>query len=245
MDETTYEGETVEMRCDPPRGEPTPSVYWLKDKREVDTVSDSSRYKLSNDYSLLIMASAKTDAGNYVCVATNTIEKRFSKPARLVILDVSSKYAWSEWSAWSACSTACGEGVMRRTRTCQTQDRLVRARNVSIVMCEGIGAAYEDQVCQLAICSDSVEKLPESDIGGHGSSGHTKSVFPIYTLTRHHNPKIQQQKIKISNQIDEYNPRKVLIEDSIDEYRIDLNATKTPISNTTSTKVTYSLLNGN
>ena len=86
MDEVSYEGDTVEMRCDPPRGEPSASVYWLKDGNEIDTSRDSSRFQLSNDFSLLILMSKREDAGNYVCVAFNQIEKRFSKPARLTLL---------------------------------------------------------------------------------------------------------------------------------------------------------------
>ena len=88
MDETAYESETIEIRCDPPKGEPIPSVYWLKDDKEIDTVSDSSRFKLSNDYSLLILASRKEDSGSYVCAAFNQIEKRMSKPAKLNILGI-------------------------------------------------------------------------------------------------------------------------------------------------------------
>ncbi len=86
MDEMAYEGETVEMRCDPPRGEPMPNVYWLKDNSEIDTKSEFSRYKLSNDNSLLILAASVEDNGNYVCVASNLVEKRMSKPAKLTLL---------------------------------------------------------------------------------------------------------------------------------------------------------------
>lgn len=86
MDEIAYEGDTVEMRCDTPAGEPMPSVYWLKDNIEINTRSDSARIKLSNDNSLLILMSKITDSGDYVCVATNLVDKRISKPARLTIL---------------------------------------------------------------------------------------------------------------------------------------------------------------
>jgi hypothetical protein len=86
MDEITYEGETLEMRCDPPKGEPIPTVHWLKDNKPIDTNLDSSRYKLSNDFSLLILASKKEDAGSYVCVASNSFDTRFSKPAKLTLL---------------------------------------------------------------------------------------------------------------------------------------------------------------
>ena len=86
IDETTYEGDTVELRCDPPRGEPLPIVYWLKNDALIDTSIDSSRYKVSNDNSLLILVVNKYDTGNYVCVAHNLMEKRYSKPAKLTVL---------------------------------------------------------------------------------------------------------------------------------------------------------------
>ena len=86
MDEIAYEGDTIELRCDPPKGEPRSSVYWLKDNVKINTKSDSSRLKLSNDYSLLILVSQKQDTGEYTCAATNGIEFRLSSPAKLMIL---------------------------------------------------------------------------------------------------------------------------------------------------------------
>ena len=81
-----FEGDTVELRCDPPQGEPTPTVHWLKNDVKINTRSDSSRVKLSNDFSLLILVANKQDAGNYVCVASNQYEIRLSKPAKLMLL---------------------------------------------------------------------------------------------------------------------------------------------------------------
>ncbi len=153
MDETSYETETVEMRCDPPKGEPLPSVYWLKDEKEIDTVSDSSRYKLSNDYSLLILASRKQDSGNYVCVAYNQIEKRKSKPAKLTVLESFRKYELSQWSDWSACNAKCGSsGLIKRTRACQTKNKLGQVQNVSLEMCK-TGEPFEDLPCSLGPCT--------------------------------------------------------------------------------------------
>lgn len=179
MDEVSYEGETVEMRCDPPKGEPSPNVYWLKDNKEIDTQSDTSRFKLSNDFSLLIMAPKKSDSGNYICVATNSIDKRLSKPAKLTLLgtnsilaeshlftnvtifltqkDKSKKYTWSEWSVWSECSNDCGPGLIKRTRTCQTTNKMEQIQNVSISMC-GNGPSFEDRPCQIIPCSSKTHK---------------------------------------------------------------------------------------
>lgn len=88
IDETYYEGDTIEMRCDPPKGEPEPSVYWLKDNQQIKTHLDSSRFKISNDFSLLILEARLEDSGNYVCVAWNNAEKRLSKPARLTLIGI-------------------------------------------------------------------------------------------------------------------------------------------------------------
>jgi hypothetical protein len=134
------------MRCDPPKGEPQPAVYWLKDNRQINTLLDSSRFKLSNDLSLLILDARLSDAANYACVAWNQVDKRVSKPARLTLLEKTRKYLWSEWSEWSACSNNCGTGIQRRTRTCQTKNK----HNVSNAMCtvEGDALSYEDTPCE-------------------------------------------------------------------------------------------------
>lgn len=89
MDEVSYEGETIEMRCDPPRGEPAPTVYWLKDNKRIDTESETSRFRLANDFSLLILATRKEDSGKYACVATNQAHVVKSKPAKLTLLGTS------------------------------------------------------------------------------------------------------------------------------------------------------------
>lgn len=130
MDERVSVGEPVEMRCDPPRGEPAPSVYWLKDNKEVIDMlamigsggNESSRIRISNDFSLLILAAKRSDSGSYVCVATNTIEKRYSRPATLVVVDRPKNYTWSNWTDWSTCDHEC---LQYRVRHCLNEKREV------------------------------------------------------------------------------------------------------------------------
>lgn len=159
MDEAAYENETVEMRCDPPKGEPTPTVHWLKDGRAIDTSFDSSRYKLSNDFSLLILMAKAEDAGDYTCVANNEADRRQSKPAKLTLLSLDNKYFWSDWSQWSECPVQCGQGVVKRFRTCQTTNRMSQSQNVSISLC-GMSQSVEDQLCQKPPCSGSFTQFP-------------------------------------------------------------------------------------
>ena len=86
MDEIAYVDDTIELRCDPPQGEPEPNVYWLKDNVRINVNLDSSRIKISNDFSLLILSAKKEDAGAYVCVAKNKAGVALSNPAKLVLL---------------------------------------------------------------------------------------------------------------------------------------------------------------
>ena len=72
-------------------------MYWLKNDVAIDTSVDSSRYKVSNDNSLLILVVNKYDSGTYVCVAHSSVDKRYSRPAKLRVLDGDGKYVWSEW----------------------------------------------------------------------------------------------------------------------------------------------------
>ena len=54
---------------------------------------------------------------------------------------------YSEWSEFSACSVTCGNGTMKRTRTCTGPSPKNRGRN-----CSSLGAAEEFQFCFLRRC---------------------------------------------------------------------------------------------
>ena len=54
---------------------------------------------------------------------------------------------YSGWSEFSACSVTCGNGTMKRTRTCTSPPPKNRGRN-----CSSLGAAEEFQFCFLRRC---------------------------------------------------------------------------------------------
>lgn len=86
MDEIAYVDDSIELRCDPPHGEPKPFVYWLKDNVIININLDNKRIKVSNDFSLLILTAKKEDAGAYTCVAKNEAGVSQSNPAKLELL---------------------------------------------------------------------------------------------------------------------------------------------------------------
>ncbi|XP_071551464.1 netrin receptor UNC5C isoform X2 [Panulirus ornatus] len=106
--------QQVELRCLPPLGRPHPTTTWLKDNVPIDFDQNHS-YRISSEGSLLILSARPGDSGNYTCVAENVAAKRVSDPA---VLKVYVDGAWSSWSSWSPCSSRCGRGTQRRTRTC-------------------------------------------------------------------------------------------------------------------------------
>nr|XP_031843845.1 netrin receptor UNC5C-like [Nomia melanderi] len=125
-------GHNAELRCLPPMGVPQPKVYWLKNGSPLDTINASTtpqpvQQSNPNDLSSagnfvqtgeghLILAEAELrHQGNYSCVAENIAARRVSEPA---VLTVYVNGGWSSWSGWSECSTRCGRGVQKRTRTC-------------------------------------------------------------------------------------------------------------------------------
>jgi hypothetical protein len=59
-----------------------PKVTWLKNNASLA----DTRFTVSNDNSLLFSLATKEDSGRYVCVATNAMDMRYSKPAKLSVL---------------------------------------------------------------------------------------------------------------------------------------------------------------
>ncbi|KAL2739406.1 netrin receptor UNC5B-like isoform X1 [Vespula maculifrons] len=121
-------GRNAELRCTPPLGVPPPKVYWLRNGLPFETISNSA---LTSDTSpnevspasfvqtaegyLRLGESELRHQGNYSCVAENLAARRVSEPA---VLTIYVNGGWSSWSGWSECSTRCGRGVQKRTRTC-------------------------------------------------------------------------------------------------------------------------------
>ncbi|XP_071857442.1 netrin receptor UNC5C isoform X3 [Bombus fervidus] len=125
-------GRNAELRCTPPLGVPQPKVYWLKNGTPLETMTSSTPASsmadsIPNDVTAannfvqtvdghLILGKAELrHQGNYSCVAENIAARRVSEPA---VLTVYVNGGWSSWSGWSDCSTRCGRGVQKRTRTC-------------------------------------------------------------------------------------------------------------------------------
>ena len=84
LPESVEVDQTVELRCAPPAGEPTPSVSWTKNGVAIEPKLNPN-YIVSNEGSLLIVAAKLSDMANYSCVAENVANRRVSRPARLTV----------------------------------------------------------------------------------------------------------------------------------------------------------------
>ncbi|XP_008575554.1 PREDICTED: roundabout homolog 3 [Galeopterus variegatus] len=77
-------GEPAVMECVPPRGHPEPSVSWKKDSARVK--EEEGRITIRGG-KLMMSHTLKSDAGTYVCVASNMAGERESGAAELVVLE--------------------------------------------------------------------------------------------------------------------------------------------------------------
>ncbi|NXE97526.1 ROBO2 protein, partial [Menura novaehollandiae] len=75
-------GEPAVLECVPPRGHPEPSVSW---KKNGVRLSDKDERLTIRGGKLMVASTHKSDAGVYVCVATNVVGERDSEPAELVV----------------------------------------------------------------------------------------------------------------------------------------------------------------
>lgn len=75
----------VALRCQPPKGAPSPAVSWEKDGAPVDTLRDRRVQVTSQaNLSLVLIRKVQTsDAGQYLCVASNLVGTRKSDPIKL------------------------------------------------------------------------------------------------------------------------------------------------------------------
>ncbi|KAK3698557.1 hypothetical protein QZH41_014482 [Actinostola sp. cb2023] len=85
-DRTVTVGNSVTLKCNPPRGKPTPTVSWLKDGLKLKP--DGTRVHIVEPGSLYISIAQKVDQGRYVCQATNPLGQRRSTPARLTVKEL-------------------------------------------------------------------------------------------------------------------------------------------------------------
>ncbi|KAF3823697.1 hypothetical protein GH733_007165 [Mirounga leonina] len=77
-------GEPAVMECVPPRGHPEPSVSWKKDSAKLK--EEEGRITIRGG-KLMMSHTLKSDAGMYVCVASNMAGERESGAAELVVLE--------------------------------------------------------------------------------------------------------------------------------------------------------------
>ncbi|XP_059873718.1 roundabout homolog 4 isoform X6 [Delphinus delphis] len=75
-------GEQVILQCGPPWGHPEPTVSWWKDGKPL--ALQPGRHSVSRG-SLLMARAEKSDAGTYMCVATNSAGRRESRAARVSV----------------------------------------------------------------------------------------------------------------------------------------------------------------
>ncbi|NXY78740.1 ROBO2 protein, partial [Glareola pratincola] len=75
-------GDPAVLECVPPRGHPEPSISWTKDGTRL---SDKDERLTMRGGKLMVTSTRKSDAGVYVCVATNVVGERASDPAELVV----------------------------------------------------------------------------------------------------------------------------------------------------------------
>uniref|UniRef100_A0A3P9IUR9 Roundabout homolog 1 n=1 Tax=Oryzias latipes TaxID=8090 RepID=A0A3P9IUR9_ORYLA len=77
-------GEPAVLECQPPRGHPEPTISWRKDGANLDDRDERITIRSGK---LMITNTLKTDAGKYICVATNMLGERESEAAELTVLE--------------------------------------------------------------------------------------------------------------------------------------------------------------
>ncbi|KAM4545430.1 roundabout homolog 1-like isoform 2-T2 [Odontesthes bonariensis] len=77
-------GEPAVLECQPPRGHPEPTISWRRDGANLDDRDERITIRSGK---LMITNTRKSDAGKYICVATNMVGERESETAELTVLE--------------------------------------------------------------------------------------------------------------------------------------------------------------
>lgn len=73
MSKTANEGETVTLDC-VANGNPKPQIKWLRNGEDIEINESNPKFRIIGTGSLQIVSVAETDAGNYQCRASNSME---------------------------------------------------------------------------------------------------------------------------------------------------------------------------
>ncbi|KAJ2945136.1 hypothetical protein O0L34_g9197 [Tuta absoluta] len=141
-------------------GNPPPKISWLKDTQPLSDNSPNIHRVLGN--SLLAIWSVKTrDAGQYICVAQNSVYTAH----RRYYVQVQVPGKWSDWSERSFCNVTCGVGYQHRTRYCHYIDdndviygKTTKPDKIIIDETGCKGFPIEQRKCHMPPCEDGSQK---------------------------------------------------------------------------------------